>query len=135
MDFNKCHISPVLIISIFLMNFNCATSGATRYKFVELKEKREVYSNVLGKNVEVHKQNGDVITGFLQDVKHDSLIISFKEKQATKRIILAKEVKYIKVHKQDNLLLGTIIFAALVSTLVILIISISDFGEGISKAK
>ncbi len=105
------------------MNFNCATSGATRYKFVELKEKREVYSNVLGKNVEVHKQNGDVITGFLQDVRDDSLVIRLNRKKNAEQIILAEEVKYIKLVRSDSLLLGTAIFAVLTPVLVVLIIS------------
>lgn len=133
MDFNKFLISPVLIISLTLMN--CAGTG-NLYKGAELKEKKEqVYTNLRRKNVKVHKKNDDVVVGFLQDVRNDSLIISLNEKKDAKQIILAEEVKYIKIVNEDNLLLGSVIFAVFVSALVILIISVSNFGQGISKAK
>ncbi len=96
--------SFVLLGFLFFSFSGCR--GHRAFSSAQLQNDDSLYSKEINKRIELHKQNGDVINGFLTEVRDDSVAISSEEVDPKPRRIAKADIKYFYVYDESGVRSG-----------------------------
>ncbi len=126
MSSRKQFVPPIVCVLVFsLLLSSCAAPRS--YSLAELEKDEDQYQRLLGKKIEVHKKNDDIIIGHLTGVEKEALVISMKKNDPSPREVAKAEIRYIKVkHDTRN---ATIAVALVVTIGVIYWLAAKSFAD------
>ncbi len=109
-------ILHILFLFFLIIYFSCASS---RYTISQLKKNEDLYNKLLKKKVLIYKHDNNKVVGYLYNLKEDFITIFItREGEISELKIANKEIKSIKIKKEQNPAIGF----GIISILVIIIL-------------
>jgi len=88
-----------LVVILLFLNFSCA---GNIYNMDQIKKNKGVTKKIIDKKAFVYKKSGDVVVGYIKEIRPDSVFVSAKKKNSDLIAIATQNIKTIKIKNQKE---------------------------------
>ncbi len=124
-------VSSIVLLLVFsLLLSSCAANQS--FSLAQLEKDETQYQKVINKKIELHKQNGEIMIGYLTSVENDSIVISLKKNNPAPQKAAKTEIRYFYVLDTSDK--AEVMAALTLTVLLVLLVSAKGFAGGLSNA-